>query len=503
MTQTEFKITEFNPHSKYFLVYYNDKINFINSYEMLIEKYKESQNKTKDFNINNRENNFLIITEFEQMSLSPFCFRICNPILSYELNKKINDLSCLCRAWRLSKKNEENLINLGDIIKLGRVRLKIETICFREIYESSQITNNVIKNKIKLKSGCVLNINKNINNNMNTNINNSQNDSIIDDERLENNNKIKKKEKEKLTFNSNFENSSISSQKKSTSRPTCRICYLLNSDIENPLISPCNCSGSMKYIHYKCLKQCIAANLTKKIDVNYKYYSWNNYSCEICKKEYPKYFKIKDALYPLIDLEINFSSYIICDYALYDDSKKKTSRTGFLVIKINDDSDEDIITLGRSQSNRVKLKDISVSRCHCNIIKRKNKLFIVDKGSKFGSLIYVSNPLNINLKNSEEIIISGRHWFSIKLEENKSFFSKLFSIKCCQNNEIKINTNIDIEHLDEKVYPNHNEKISLNIKDKENKSIDCPIYDNSYQDYILDLGDELYLHEQSESEEIQ
>ena len=41
-----------------------------------------------------------------------------------------------------------------------------------------------------------------------------------------------------------------------------------------------------------------------------------------------------------------------------------------------EDSDEDVITLGRSQNNRVKLKDISVSRNHCNIIKRKNQLYI-------------------------------------------------------------------------------------------------------------------------------
>ena len=496
--KTEFKITEFNLNSKFFLVYYNDKINLINSYEYLIEKYKESQNKTKDMTLNRENNNFLIITEFQQLSLSPFCFKICNPILSFDLNKRINDSSCLCRAWRLLKKNEESLINVGDIIKLGRVRLKIETICIRELFESSQITNNFIKNKIKQKFRCSLN------KNINTNINNSQIESALEEEKFEKSNKIKKKVKEKITFNSNFENSSISSPRKSTNRPTCRICYLLNSDIENPLISPCNCNGSMKYIHYKCLKQSIEANLTKKLEQNYKYYTWKNYCCEICKKEYPKYFKLKDILYPLIDLEINYSSYIICDYCLYDDVKKKTSRKGVLVIKMNDDTEEDIISLGRSQTNSVKLKDISVSRCHCNIIKRKNKLFIIDKGSKFGSLIYINNPLNINLDNPEEVIISGRHGFSIKLEENISFFSKLFSVKCCQCHENKNKTNIDIENLNEKISLNQNEKVNLNIKERSSiiNGMDIPLLDSSYRDYILDLGDEIYLYEESESEEI-
>ena len=495
--ETELKIKEFN--SKFYLLSNGDKINLINSFESLMDKYRENQIKTKEKN----ENNFLIITEFS-FSSSSF-FRICNPILSHDLRKKITDTSCLSRSWRLSKKNEENLIGIGDIIKLGRVRLKIETICFEDIYESCQISNNLVKNKNKLKYGSTLNQNNlnlnKINNNMNTNINNSQNESILEEERVNN---LEKNKKDKKKLN-NLDDISINSDKNSVSKPLCRICYLTNSDMENPLISPCKCNGSMKYIHHKCLKHCIEVNLTKKIEQNYKYYNWKNYSCEICKEEYPKYIKIKDSLYPLVDLEIGFSSYITCDYALYDDVKKKTSRKGILIIKINEDSDEDIITLGRSQNNRVKLKDISVSRNHCNIIKRKNQLFIVDKGSKFGSLIYINNPLSINKKNDEETIISGRHWFSIKLEEETNFFSKLFfSAKCCQCSEIKQNSDVDIEHLDENNDSHQPEKIYSIINNNNYiiKDLERQILDNSYQDYILDLGDDIYLHEQSESEEI-
>ena len=175
-----------------------------------------------------------------------------------------------------------------------------------------------------------------------------------------------------------------------------------------------------------------------------------------------------------------------------------------MIIKINEDTDEDVITLGRSQNNRVKLKDISVSRSHCNIIKRKNQLFIVDKGSKFGSLIYMNNPLNINMKNNEETIISGRHWFSIKLEEESNFFSKLFSsAKCCQYSDINKNIDIDVEHLDENSINKLPEKIYGDIKNKNYiKDLEGKILDNSYQDYILDLGDDIYMHELSESEEI-
>ena len=124
------------------------------------------------------------------------------------------------------------------------------------------------------------------------------------------------------------------------------------------------------------------------------------------------------------------------------------------------------------------------------------------KQIKFGSLIYVNNPLIVNTRNTEEIIISGRHWFSINLDEETNFFSKIFAPKCCQCNEINQNVDVDIEHLDEcNVHP----PINIYTKSKNInpiKDIETPILDISYQDYILDLGDDIYLHEQSEIEEV-
>jgi len=42
-------------------------------------------------------------------------------------------------------------------------------------------------------------------------------------------------------------------QKKSKSKikksSSCRFCLAEDNDIENPLIAPCKCSGTMKYIH--------------------------------------------------------------------------------------------------------------------------------------------------------------------------------------------------------------------------------------------------------------
>lgn len=53
---------------------------------------------------------------------------------------------------------------------------------------------------------------------------------------------------------------------------TCRICYEVET-LENPIITPCECNGSMKYIHEQCLKTWILSQ-TKDPKV---------FSCDICK----------------------------------------------------------------------------------------------------------------------------------------------------------------------------------------------------------------------------
>jgi E3 ubiquitin-protein ligase MARCH1/8 len=58
----------------------------------------------------------------------------------------------------------------------------------------------------------------------------------------------------------------------------CRICHC-EADIDNPLLSPCYCSGSLKYVHQSCLRQWLAASDTR--------------SCELCKFSFILQTKIK------------------------------------------------------------------------------------------------------------------------------------------------------------------------------------------------------------------
>ena len=64
--------------------------------------------------------------------------------------------------------------------------------------------------------------------------------------------------------NSGFSSQNIPSSKRA--KPSYRICFLANNGEDNPLISTCKCNGSMKNIHYLCLKKCIETKIIKKTE---------------------------------------------------------------------------------------------------------------------------------------------------------------------------------------------------------------------------------------------
>ncbi|XP_069955048.1 E3 ubiquitin-protein ligase MARCHF8 isoform X3 [Cherax quadricarinatus] len=64
----------------------------------------------------------------------------------------------------------------------------------------------------------------------------------------------------------------------SFSQDICRICHC-EGDQESPLIAPCYCSGSLRYVHQSCLQQWIKSSDTR--------------CCELCKFNFIMHSKIK------------------------------------------------------------------------------------------------------------------------------------------------------------------------------------------------------------------
>ena len=432
-----------------------EEIDLINSTKILKEKLYLESIKPKiicEINYNKENSNFYFI----------------NSLYSENLNKVFSKENCE-RIWKNISKEEETEIKEGDIFKLGRVRLKFNKIMFNSFSQRNNTINTEINN---FNSNCNINGLNNSNNNI-TNIifNNSITEEISGNE---------------LNENAKVKNILMNSEKNDY-KYYCRICYRNDSDLNDPLISPCKCSGSMGYIHYKCLKNCIEVKIQKRKEENFIFYNWNNFNCEICLFPYPKYIKYKNRNYDLIEIDTSkFNQYCICDYSLFDDNQKKTFHRGCVIFKIEDENE---IIVGRNQSNGVKLKDISVSRKHCYIIKRNGKLFIKDLGSKFGTLKYIRDKYEIFLNQNLDLL-SGKNRFLINLSKKWSFFGlgNLFKFGCCSCKQINDSDEFIFE--EEK---NYNTNIEKDLGDSKNINKCKKGYfkykdDDSYNDYILYLN---------------
>ena len=67
---------------------------------------------------------------------------------------------------------------------------------------------------------------------------------------------------------------------------SCRICFedLDKNDIKNNILSPCNCRGTLNYVHEECFNNYIKET--------------NKVRCEICKIKYPNYHNYNNHIPP-------------------------------------------------------------------------------------------------------------------------------------------------------------------------------------------------------------
>lgn len=54
----------------------------------------------------------------------------------------------------------------------------------------------------------------------------------------------------------------------------CKVCWDNSSTCENPLLNSCQCDGSVRYIHYNCLKHWLKQKMAKKEEKNLISYTW-------------------------------------------------------------------------------------------------------------------------------------------------------------------------------------------------------------------------------------
>ena len=383
----------------------------------------------------------------------------------------------------------------GDIIKMGRVWLIVRGIHVPEKVLERRNTNCLISYHSQMNES--LNINSDFKEDQqyakliesNSNVNENE-----EEEEEEEDGKSKKKEKKKASNNKNTQKDNINNKilkkvkkskkniildikkklerlnsfstkkdKDKDKKKLCRICYMSETNsVSDPLIKPCKCSGSMKYIHLKCLihwlKTKIQVDKSEYVDNEYfTIYSSEKVECELCKEIFPHFVRHKNQLYNLLELddpendELNQKKKVNVNYTDGDNIKKykdlkdfqrkdnhdtenyivfdtipvdKTVPSYIYVAKFNK---EKKLKIGRGLDMNLIMNDLSVSRNHCQLELCDNgDILLQDNNSKFGTLILIQAKEIEILRGQTLTIQVGRTYFHINYKSDNSLF------KCCQ-----------------------------------------------------------------------
>ena len=329
--------------------------------------------------IENNKDGIYYISNFEKKNFFEKSFFICRSN-EVELDSSDKDIY-----------NEYYEVNQGDLIKLGKIYIKIRELCI-----GGKILSKNINNK------------NNIINRLNTSYNYNLHNTI----------RIKKKK-------------------------LCRVCYCDDKEVDSPLISPCKCIGGLKYIHLSCLRNWIEAKailIRSESNEECLKYEINQVNCEICQEPYPDYIynNDKENFYEIFDfIQMKFNSYIILETIPLNNNDENGKKREIFILSFDE---KDGIFIGRSHTTDMKLNDITVSRYHSKIIinRDKKKFYIRDMGSKFGTGILIQNPkIKLNANFPLYIQIS-KSTVLISIEKTCNFLCFFFINFCNSNDENKL-----------------------------------------------------------------
>eukprot|EP00917_Polyrhabdina_sp_WS-2016_P029375 GHVP01062610.1.p1 GENE.GHVP01062610.1~~GHVP01062610.1.p1 ORF type:complete len:538 (+),score=93.58 GHVP01062610.1:24-1616(+) len=193
---------------------------------------------------------------------------------------------------------------------------------------------------------------------------------------------------------------------------SCRFCYDPEEDPDNPLVVPCNCSGSLKYIHLACIRMWLQTRLQATSHTMF----WRPLQCETCHETFRSkiYFTRNNEK---VEVEIFETPRPDCPYAvLLPKVSESEVANGVYLLTFTKSR---VCTFGRSQHMQFRMTDISVSRQHATLTFHDpqtngpfphfdihnpgttgdsgSKIFLLQEaGSKFGTLLLLRNGIRIS-----------------------------------------------------------------------------------------------------------
>lgn len=188
----------------------------------------------------------------------------------------------------------------------------------------------------------------------------------------------------------------------------CKICYDNFNTQENPLVSPCNCSGTAKYIHLECLKKCLGSKKKSRSREGTFSSSWDKICCELCASRLPIFMNLNSTQVNLLETDAEkYDAMIVLEYI------DSGNVSGVHMITLTEGS---VANLGRGHDCDARVADISVSRFHANITYKNGEFILKDNKSKFGTLVQIKDMIEIQ-PCQNAVVQCGRTLLKIKLQK--------------------------------------------------------------------------------------
>lgn len=185
----------------------------------------------------------------------------------------------------------------------------------------------------------------------------------------------------------------------------CKICLSSQVEKNDPLITPCKCTGSMKHVHLRCIQHWMKSKLTTVNEGSGQVTTmcWRNLQCELCKSKLPCYLNYNREQVSLIPFE-NIPR--VSSYAVIESFSREEGSLGMHFVDLT--SNKKLI-IGSGAQSDIKLSDFSVSETHAFLTVFQGKLFVKDNLSKFGTKVLQKGPVILTDENSQTPWIQCGH----------------------------------------------------------------------------------------------
>jgi RING-variant domain/FHA domain len=197
--------------------------------------------------------------------------------------------------------------------------------------------------------------------------------------------------------------------------PVCYMCFDEVDTEENPMITPCKCSGDTKFVHVECLRKWHTAEADNQIC----FLSSVDATCSVCKSTFKSDFKLRDGRQVKLFKSSLEPPYVSLLVATKHEMAQRLFNTRFqlsfsTLMKPDGRNAHRPLLLGRSSGSDMVLDYRTVSARHAAIRFKNGEFLFTDAGSSNGSYLYLRRPLELSASQAVQFRL-GRSMISMKV----------------------------------------------------------------------------------------